>query len=161
VAASESLICFGQTANLTASGAQTYTWNPGSTTGNSITVAPTSNTTYTVTGTDANGCTSIAYYPIYVQVCNGINTLSSTNSQITVYPNPATDLINIVLTTSKKIKVTIEILDVRGSLVHKQACVFSNDRSGEQIAIANLEPGIYLIKMRSDEEFKTIKLIKQ
>jgi hypothetical protein len=38
--------------------ATTYRWNTGATTRN-ITVAPTQNTTYTVTITDANGCTTV------------------------------------------------------------------------------------------------------
>lgn len=50
-------ICTGQTASLTASGASTYSWSTGATT-SSITDAPTSNTTYTVRGTDALGCST-------------------------------------------------------------------------------------------------------
>lgn len=43
-------ICPGQTATLTANGANTYTWNTGSTS-NSFTISPTLTTTFTVTGT--------------------------------------------------------------------------------------------------------------
>lgn len=50
-------ICTGQTATLIANGASTYSWNTGATT-NSITDAPSSNTTYTVIGTDALGCST-------------------------------------------------------------------------------------------------------
>jgi hypothetical protein len=50
-------ICTGQNASLTASGASTYTWDNGAIT-NSIVTTPTSNTTYTVTGTDALGCST-------------------------------------------------------------------------------------------------------
>ena len=46
----------GTSTTLTASGASTYMWSPGALTGASITVSPASTTTYTVTGTDANGC---------------------------------------------------------------------------------------------------------
>ncbi|MBK6984858.1 MAG: gliding motility-associated C-terminal domain-containing protein [Bacteroidetes bacterium] len=49
-------ICTGETATLTASGATSYTWNPGNLSGSSVTVAPTSNTTYTVVG--VNGACS-------------------------------------------------------------------------------------------------------
>jgi PKD repeat protein len=53
-------ICIGQTANLTASGATTYTWSPSTllntTTGNTVTASPLTLITYTVTGTDNNGC---------------------------------------------------------------------------------------------------------
>ena len=43
-------ICEGETATLTASGADEYTWQPGGATGATITVNPASTTTYTVTG---------------------------------------------------------------------------------------------------------------
>ena len=52
-------ICAGQTATLTASGASTYSWSPGTSTANPYSVTPTVTTTYTVTGTDL-GCTSTA-----------------------------------------------------------------------------------------------------
>lgn len=43
---------------LTASGANTYLWQPGNLNGAIVTVSPIINTTYTVTGTSANGCTT-------------------------------------------------------------------------------------------------------
>jgi gliding motility-associated-like protein len=53
-------ICFGQSTNLTASGASTYTWNTSSNATN-INVGPTVNTNYSVIGTNAvNGCTNTA-----------------------------------------------------------------------------------------------------
>ncbi|MGZ3866164.1 MAG: PKD domain-containing protein, partial [Bacteroidia bacterium] len=48
-------ICPTSTGTLTASGASTYTWNTGAT-GPSFTDSPVVTTTYTVAGTDANGC---------------------------------------------------------------------------------------------------------
>ena len=50
-------ICAGITTTLTATGANTYTWNTGATS-TSITSSPTVTTTYTVSGTDANNCTN-------------------------------------------------------------------------------------------------------
>jgi gliding motility-associated-like protein len=58
VTVNSSIICSGQTATITATGATTYVWNTGSTT-NSLTPSPTSTTNFTVTGT-TNGCTNIA-----------------------------------------------------------------------------------------------------
>ena len=50
-------ICTGSPATLSGSGAVTYTWNNGVT--NNVAFNPTSNTTYTVTGVDANGCSNV------------------------------------------------------------------------------------------------------
>jgi len=57
VSASAGTICNGESTTLTATGAASYVWSNGST-GNSITVSPTTTTTFTATGTDSNGCTS-------------------------------------------------------------------------------------------------------
>jgi gliding motility-associated-like protein len=48
-------ICFGGSTSLSATGASTYVWSDGSTS-NSINVNPSSDTVYTVIGTNANGC---------------------------------------------------------------------------------------------------------
>lgn len=50
-------ICSGNTATLTATGANSYTWNPGGLTGSTVTVTPGSTTIYTVTGS-ALTCTN-------------------------------------------------------------------------------------------------------
>lgn len=54
-------ICSGNTLTISASGVPTggsYNWDQGIGTGASHTISPTANTTYTVTGTDANGCST-------------------------------------------------------------------------------------------------------
>ena len=51
-------ICLGESTTLTAAGAISYVWSPDGETTSSITVSPTSNTIYSVTGTDADGCSS-------------------------------------------------------------------------------------------------------
>ena len=63
-------ICVGGNVNLTASGAQTYTWSPAtalsSTIGASVNATPGMTTTYTVTGADAYGCTATASVTVTV-----------------------------------------------------------------------------------------------
>ena len=56
-AGTDQSICTGSNITLNASGANSYVWSNGSVTP-SINVSPTSNTTYIVTGTDANGCST-------------------------------------------------------------------------------------------------------
>jgi hypothetical protein len=58
ISASSTTICFGKTDTLTASGGATYTWFPGGSTGNTLTVSPIVTTTYTVNAIDSTGCTS-------------------------------------------------------------------------------------------------------
>ena len=49
-------ICIGAQVTLSGAGANTYTWNNGVT--NAVAFTPAATTTYTVTGTDLNGCQS-------------------------------------------------------------------------------------------------------
>lgn len=50
----DTTFCSGGTATLNASGATSYTWQPGNMSGSSITVNPASTTTYIVTGNNGN-----------------------------------------------------------------------------------------------------------
>ena len=50
------VVCAGESVTLTASGAVTYSWDNGVT--NGVSFIPTSTATYTVTGTNANGCSA-------------------------------------------------------------------------------------------------------
>jgi len=57
-AGSDTSVCAGGTATLTASGGVSYSWSPGGQNTSTIFVAPTAQTTYSVTVTDANGCSA-------------------------------------------------------------------------------------------------------
>ncbi|HTF03787.1 MAG TPA: T9SS type A sorting domain-containing protein, partial [Bacteroidia bacterium] len=58
--------CAGETITLTGNGATSYNWMPGSLSGSPVTDAPTASTTYTVTGTDANGCSNTSTVSVTV-----------------------------------------------------------------------------------------------
>ncbi len=60
------LICIGSSVTLSSSGAISYTWNPGSTIGQTISATPPITTTYTVTGVNALGCTNTAAITVTV-----------------------------------------------------------------------------------------------
>ncbi|QLH46111.1 MAG: hypothetical protein HWD58_11030 [Bacteroidota bacterium] len=78
--ATSTTICSGSSTTLSATGASTYTWQPGGLTGSSVVVSPTSTTTYTVTGTNAAGCTNTATRLITVNTCgNGVLTVKAYN----------------------------------------------------------------------------------
>lgn len=66
-------ICVGASATLNGNGAVTYNWQPGNLSGSSVTVTPGSSTTYTVTGTDANGCTATASVLVTVHTLPNIS----------------------------------------------------------------------------------------
>ena len=71
-------ICNGASSNLTASGALVYTWNTGGT-GSALNINPTTATTYTVTGSDVNGCANTAKATMAV---NSLPTVNATGNTI-------------------------------------------------------------------------------
>lgn len=85
---SSSAICAGASATLTASGANTYSWNTGPTT-STIVVTPASSITYTVNGMVSAGCNSNATVSIVV---NANPTPSITVSQASVCPGQTSTL---------------------------------------------------------------------
>jgi len=86
--ASPPTICAGATSNLTASGANTYTWSPGGMTGPSAIVNPTVGlTTYTVAGTSTVGCIGTKTVSVMV---NPLPTINITGTTIICLGNSAT-----------------------------------------------------------------------
>jgi hypothetical protein len=78
--ASPTAICNGASTSLSASSTvtgTTFAWMPGSLSGSTVTVSPTTATTYTVTGTSAAGCTGSTTVSVTV---NPLPTVSATAS---------------------------------------------------------------------------------
>lgn len=88
-------ICAGQSTVLSANGGVSYSWDNGIGTVNNVSASPISTTTYTVIGTDANGCIgtddiivtvnplpTIALDPDY-SVCEGMSTTLTANGAST------------------------------------------------------------------------------
>jgi hypothetical protein len=81
-------ICTGETATLSASGANSYVWQPGNLSGANVAVNPASNIIYTITGTSA-GCTSARTLNIHV---NGLPNVSATTASPVICYNTAANL---------------------------------------------------------------------
>src|SRR5690606_31806825 len=79
--ATNTTICSGDPVTLTGSGASSYTWDNGVTDG--VAFNPTTTTTYTVTGTDANGCSATDQITVTVNNCSQ-PTASFSASSLTV-----------------------------------------------------------------------------
>jgi hypothetical protein len=151
-------ICVGSTATLTATGAITYVWNTTATTA-VIAVSPTTTTSYTVTGTGANGCTANAVISQSVSTCTGINSnFSNLSSNFIVYPNPSNGIFNLQLDTSTPLSLTtIEVTDVLGRVI-----LTDKVKSGNyELNLGNNVNGIYFIKATFDGKTKTVKIIKE
>ncbi len=115
-------------------GSYTYNWSNGST-GASITNVAAA--TYMVTITDGNGCQYVDD-TVIVTFVNGILQLSA-GQQVKVYPNPATDVLN--LDWSQKSNAEVSVIDLNGNVIStfvttgemKSVCNIRNIASGSYI----------------------------
>ncbi|MBN8692464.1 MAG: T9SS type A sorting domain-containing protein [Bacteroidetes bacterium] len=149
------IICgppFQGTATLTANGASTYTWNT-SANGSSIAVSPSVTTTYTVTGTDANGCANTAVVTQSVSTCTGIDGSKSIASQVKIYPNPNNGFISVELPYEAK----MEIINVLGQAVYSETIIEGKN----EINLSALQNGVYFIKLSSSQGESITRIIKQ
>jgi bacillopeptidase F len=86
-----------------------------------------------------------------------INKLSSNNYKI--YPNPATNILMIERNNSKKsTTATIQIFNNLGMLVYKKQTVINRKFS---LNVSNFTPGVYFLKITSNQENINYKFLKQ
>jgi dienelactone hydrolase len=144
------LLCAGQSSSLSVTGAVTYTWSTNET-ASTIVVSPTSNITYTVQGTDANGCENSTSITQNVSTCTGIESIDA-DYHFNVYPNPTQGQFFIDVNT----EITIHVLDVLGNVI-----LTENLKAGKHtINIENQSSGIYFLNVNRFDLSKTIRIIK-
>jgi hypothetical protein len=76
IAPSDITICKGNSATLTANGANSYTWSNGLGTGATVTVAPINTTLYVVTGISTSGCVGTGTAHVSVNELPSVTVLS-------------------------------------------------------------------------------------
>lgn len=153
-ASSATLLCAGQTATLTATGASSYVWNTTATTA-VIAVSPTTTTAYTVTGTDANNCSSTFTISQAVSACTGIGESSAKANNVMVYPNPGNGMFFISLESGES---EINVTDISGRIVLTKT---STNESETKINMIDSANGIYFVTIKGVTGTQVIKIIKQ
>lgn len=153
------IICDGQTAVLNGSGATTYQWTSNTSSfiqqGSSVNVMPSSNTTYTVVGTDNNGCTNSATTNLTVFTCVGLNSISGNPGSVKVYPNPTAG--NLVIESGDLYDKAVTVSDLTGRVV--LTLTATGDKTS--LNISTLANGVYYVKIRSTNATDVIKIVKQ
>lgn len=145
VVASSTNICNGENTTLTPGGATSYTWNPTIPSNNLA--SPTTNTTYTVTGANAGGCSDENQITINVQTCTGISELHG--NMFSIYPNPAKEFLTIDGVDLDSYK----ILNLLGEVILKGKL----NENSNSIDISYLNSGVYLINLNDKAIKRFIK----
>ncbi len=151
-------ITMGTNDTLTASGAVSYVWTTGSTSDTTI-VAPLGNMTYTVTGTDANGCIDTASFTVTVSPLSVPNIINGASASL--YPNPATQSISLSFKLNgSNVPAVINVFDEAGREVMTMNTSISNGES-MPLDINTLANGTYFVKIATDKTTEVVRFIKQ
>jgi hypothetical protein len=145
-AGDDQLICLGASVTLSGSGGTSYTWDNGVT--NEVSFTPSITATYTVIGTDGNGCTNSDQVTIVVESCASLEENALTFS---IYPNPARTELHITSGSSKP--NLINIVDLNGKVVRKL------DPQAITHDISNISSGVYVVIVGGADNTVQQKLI--
>lgn len=143
-------ICNTQITNLVAFGANSYDIN-GNSTSSIIAVAPTVNTSYTITGTSGT-CKSIVTINILVEPCTSINSLNIKAASINIYPNPTNGNITLDLHADAQISVFNNL----GQLIIDAELSAGN----KVIDLSTFKAGVYQLSVKSGDKTSFARIIK-
>ncbi len=152
IVSTASLICVGQTASLTASGANTYTWNTNENS-SIISISPITTTDYTVTGSTI-GCSSDAVITQSVSLCTGIDNVQINDDLIIISPNPNNGQFNLIINSSKE-NMVVEIYDIIGKTILKETI----KQKQTVINMINEVSGVYFVKVIEQKKVIVVKKI--
>jgi hypothetical protein len=149
-------ICVGEEVDLHGHGGTSYQWfATGSPLrqGTDITIQPGSTITYTVVGTDVNGCTNTATFQQKVSLCESLSEFTA-GQNITIYPNPNNGEISV---SGGTLGDVFEIHTITGSLIKRGELTSEN----VIINLTDISPGVYYLSVKTENSREVVKIVKQ
>ena len=104
-----------------------------------------------------NGDNSLQGSCTYFEVCKSTLVLNDLN----IYPNPAYQTVNIEFVLDNTLNGNISLVNILGSKIKVllPETNFSPGKNAYQVDVLDINPGIYLISIMTDEGFKTQRII--
>ncbi len=96
-----------------------------------------------------------SFSPVRAITCEG------KNWNITVYPNPVIDKIELVMNGINRHSVQVELVNAAGQLLWQQQVALTNQYRRLTIPVTNLSRGIYYLRINEPAYHRTISISKQ
>jgi hypothetical protein len=125
----------------------TYRWNNGDSTAAIDSLAPG---TYRVFITDSLGCRQTDSVVIR-NLTAGIATTTEIKPQMSLFPNPTHNLLNVLIESPVSISARIEAIDMTGKVVYSSAANVSNHYS-QVIDVSKFSNGVYILQLSSENQ---------
>ena len=114
------------------------------------------NTIFSI-GIDENDGLYLGFWNSGVYYCDLPESINETQNNVSVYPNPTSDFLNINLENVSN-NVDIKIYNLAGQLIYSSQY---NQTNSIQLDISNNVSGIYFVKIQTDEYTESFKIIKE
>jgi hypothetical protein len=111
---------------------------------------------YTVTVTDANGCTASASFEVQVV---GLADLGLTDA-IAIYPNPSNGNTTLSIQLLEEQQVNLLILDLQGKIQFQQNYAFKSGKNEVLLDLSALADGVYFLQLENSNFKHTKRLVK-
>ncbi len=133
-------------------GPYTYLWSTGATT--QVVDTLMGNTAYTVTVTDANGCSDVATITTTVVSDDFISSMQN----LDIFPNPAQNTANVAVSFEQAVDVEVEIVNVVGQILTstREEGLTKGDFTFD---LTSYPSGVYLVRIKANNESVTRRLV--
>ena len=96
---------------------------------------------------------------ITFDVCNGIPETGNEIFSVSIRPNPSFGTINLVISGLKSGEVRVSIMDLSGKIVLQETFTTTSNKVSRKIDLSTFQRGVYFVKVETDIQVRTEKLI--
>ena len=166
VSASKLLVSAGEEVVLNGRGASIFVWNAADGTiknyaGPQLIAHPFVTTTYTTNGSGLELCNKSATTTIYVRDEVTAVKTDSFAAGVSIFPNPGTNELNLIIDNYLQGSVSIQIMSVFGSEVVEPVTLYKSDsRISTSFNTTDLTAGIYLVAVKQAGQTVIKKWVK-
>jgi len=89
----------------------------------------------------------------------GIENQESFVTDMAVYPNPSSDMINFKFKIKTAQQINVEILDINGKLIHSENFGKIQGETKQNMNISGIARGTYLVRIKGEQTTETRKLV--
>jgi hypothetical protein len=137
-------------------GFSSYLWSNTATT---QTISVSTNGSYIVTATNANGCSDTDTIQVFFTA--GIEDADLSFSDVTLYPNPSSGWLNLRIANIVTQQLIMDITDLLGQVVYSNNVGSVAGELVKGLDVSHLAPGNYIVRLHANNKTVWLKMIKQ
>jgi PKD repeat protein len=164
IAASAIFIDPGQTVTLNARGASIFTWagsGLNTTLGPQVVAQPTQTTSYTVSGSGTDLCSTSAVVTINVRAGTVTAIAEPVEPALTVTPNPSDGPLVVALNSPQRGVLTLSVRSMTGAEIVRQKYQKTTDAFQQSLDLRTAPTGLYILDVQVDGVTFRRKLLKE